>query len=254
MLQSMRTVWAWLRPKLSWFVGAAIALLTLGLLAKRRERVVKVVTGSDDAKHLADALRPSMKRRAENALKEAEEHRAFAEERIEAARAERARVDQMSPDEVLKASHEYARRARARKAGKTGALLVLLSALSAPLTARAEDPLPFILQHPKTHEFGWWIPDDVWRSALADAHELLEMHKAVERYQASIAMRELAVTELQREVEFERGLADVAHAKLRETNQILARERKWYRSPKFLIPLGIVLGAAAVVTPTVLLR
>jgi hypothetical protein len=250
-MKAFPAAWRWLKPKLVWVVSALVAVLTLGLLAKRRKQGTKVALPSKDAEQLAEALRPSMRKRAEAALKEAEAHKAFADERIREAEAQRAKVEAMSADEVLKASQEYARQVRARKrGGGTTALLVLFASLALPSLVRAEDDVILML-HPSSGNVGWWVPDDVWRSALGDALELAEMHQAVRRLEASIEFRKLAVAELEKERDFERGLADLANAKLDETRRLLERERKWYRSPRFLVPLGVVLGAAIVIAPAV---
>lgn len=259
MLESVRRIWIWLQRNLKWVAVAIGAVVTFGLFKRRRRESVAPLS-ADDSRHLADALRPAMERRVETALKEAEEHRVFAEERIELAKKQRERVANMTPAEVLEESNAYAKRVRdARKRGTSGPLFVfvgfaLFLAARGALAQATDLSQPFIYEHPTSGESGWWIPDDVWRAALADAQALAEMHDAARRLRASMDLRNRAIEELQRGLDFERGLADVSWEKLELANARLKRADSWWRSPRFLLPVGVVLGAAAIIVPAVALR
>lgn len=274
-LDAARSAWLWLRPRLKWIGLALIVLAFLSMalgwhdgavaefliaacsfgLFKRRRHVLTDASG-EDAKHIADAIRPGMQRRAEQALKEAEEHKRFAEQRIEQASADRERISKMSPEDVLRESQAYTERVRKqRKKGTGGALFVLLAGLAAPALSRAQDlSHPFMLNHPTSGEQGWYVPDDVWRAALADAQMLPELQAALDELRASVALHLAASMELRKQVEFEQALADEAWKSARIANLRVKRANRWYRSPRFLIPLGMVIGAAAVISPAVAFR
>jgi hypothetical protein len=239
-----------LRPKLKWLLAALAAVLTLGYAWRRKSVTPKHDPRLDAA--LADAVRPGLERRAELRRQEAEQHKAFAEQRIAEAARERERIQHMTPSELLKASNEYARKTRERGKPKTrSSIWVVLLALCVGFAnlARAQESLPYQLRDPSTGEHGWYIPDDVWRSALADALALEELQAALQRFRQALAARELETDELRRAMEFERALGAVTMAKLEASNERVERAARWYRSPRFLVPLGVVLGAAAVLVP-----
>jgi hypothetical protein len=241
--------WLWLQPKLKWLVPALVAVCTLGLAARRRLPNLKPVSAKDD-EALADAIRPGLEHRAELRRKEAEQHKVFAEQRIEQARKEGERVRTMPASEVLKASEEYARKARAKPKSRSSIWIVLLVLfVNFAGLARAQESLPYQLRDPSTGEQGWYIPDDVWRSALADSAELEELLVALQRFRQALAAKELEADELSRSVELERAVGDLSAAKLEAANERLVRAGKWYRSPRFLVPLGVFLGAAGVLVP-----
>jgi hypothetical protein len=239
-------LWLRVRPWLMWAGPVLLALVTAGLL-RRRARPSKAPTRDDE--HLADALRPGLEKRAAAARKEAEEHKAFAEQRIQEAKAKSELIKKMSPSEVLRESEEYVRKVRARNGGSV--LLAFLCALSFPLNASAQGK-PIEAEYEGLA--GWWIPDDVWRAALADAAELELLQKALVGYQATIAAREREVSALRQQVEMEQALANLTQVKLDAADLKLERAARWYRSPKFLVPLGLVIGAAAVIVPLVVAR
>lgn len=243
--------WTWLRPKLKWIALLLLAIGTGGLVRKlrRRHSLPTLPIGPRDDAALADAIRPGMVERAERARREAEEHKAFAEQRITEAQAERERLDRMSPTELLKESSAFARKVRERQRSRKPLLLPLAFAWLLSGIAHAQESLPYQLIDPSTGEHGWYIPDDVWREALSMAVELEALQEALPRFKQALAARELESEELKRQIEFERTVSSTLTVKLEAADLRLERAGRWYRSPKFLVPLGVALGAAGVLVP-----
>jgi hypothetical protein len=236
---------AWVRVR-AWWIVSAVFLAFSGLyfaLLEARKPPADASPGD-----VAGALRPGMQKRADWAQSEALRREQEAHEAIMEGKRERDRVSRLPPADVLKESAEYAKRLRARRS-RPGTLLALFAALSLSSVVHAQESLPEELSHPQTAEPGYWIPDDVWIGALADGKELEALQLAGVAFQAALDARNAEASELRQRIELERASADVLALKLQATSERLETAQKWYRSPRFLVPVGVLLGAALVSLP-----
>jgi len=223
---------SWLRA----VIGLALGGLPFLLL--RRRPAAQTTLSEREQQHLREAVRP-IEKRSEAHRREGEQHGARAEEFLEEADTKRVRLNALSREEVRRRSQEYARRIR-----KVGPLLALLGALAAS-PAAAADELPVDLVHPDTGAAGWWIPDDVWRDALGKAEAFEGVGAAIAEFRAARLAFDRERETLLDVVAYERGHADMLALELSASREREARALRWYRSPRFLVPLGVVLGGVA---------
>lgn len=187
-----------------------------------------------------DSIRAKLDTSAEQSAKKAAEHQARASVRLSEADAESARVHELSDADLLDASTEYAARVRKRPPN----LIVLLLALTlSASTARAE-PMPELMAHPTSKAPGFWLPSDVWRHALSDALKLEHAEAAIRELENASWFRERQVDELRAAMAIERAQTDVLSVQLAQAQADLTAAHRWYRSPRFLVPLGLFVGVS----------
>jgi hypothetical protein len=129
---------------------------------------------------------------------------------------------------------DYLRRVRSKGA----ALVLLLGFIAAPQLARAD----YAMAHPITHEPGWWVPDDGLKSLLADAAELVEVRASLADARASKLKLGVALDAAEVRAQLDGERAKALRIEVANLNAELTKSRAWYRSPRFLVPLGVVLG------------
>jgi hypothetical protein len=235
MLSRLTQWWSACPTWLRWIVGVLLGFLPF-LLLRRKPQAPSLT--ERDRQHLRDAVRP-IEKRGEQHRRAGEQHAAEAERQLEEADTKRTRLKDVSRDEVRRRSEEYARRIR------KGPMLALVGVLLASSSARADEPLPFDLVHPETGAAGWWIPDDVWRDALGKAEAFEALTAAVAEFREARLAFDLERETLLDVVAFERGQADSLSMQLAASKEREAKAHRWYRSPRFLVPLGVVLGGVA---------
>lgn len=255
MLDRIRTAWRAFRNWCSahWFeiTGACIALLAAFGLARRRHKPAPVEPPSTD---LVNAMREKREREAEEKRAEAEAHRQFAEEKIREADAELERVRNMPAEELVNESNELLHRLR-----KDGVILGLLAALSWPVSARAAEPTKAATSEtkdstsevvkivdPDGSEF-FLVPGDFYRWLYGTALGTDKVKReAVPAFRDAYADQADSCQIYKDSVKFERGVADIATGKLAIANERLEQASRWFRSPRFLVPVGVVIGGLAV--------
>lgn len=240
-------LWAWLKASVWWIVCAFVVLFGAIAIAVQDARKKPSGPGTGD---LAGALRPGMQKRADTAQGEALRRRQEAERAVADAHRQRERISKLPPADVLKESEAYTRKVRKRPPSRSGIWIMLLALfVSFANLARAQESMPEAMAHPESSEDGFWIPADIWVAALGDVAELEALQAALPRFRAALDAREAESAELRRAAEMERANADVLSLQLKASSERLADATRWYRSPKFLVPLGAVLGAALVALP-----
>ena len=247
MRSRLRKIWmhveTWLWLPIVLFVGVAVAML------RRKPPAPPAVP------YVPRASEPSM-HRADVHQREGERHAAEARQHMRQSNEARAAVSGEPKDVLLRRSQEYARRQRRavppplpplpkRRPGPGGSVLLLLCCMLIATVARAQESLPEVMAHPALGTEGWWIPDDTWRAAMADVEALDQCRVAVDELgQAGEAWaREREA--LKNVIAFERAQSDLMSVQLSRTREELAVSQRWYRSPRFLIPFGLVLGGVA---------
>lgn len=231
---------AWCVRVLPW-LGPALAFV-FGALVFRRREAPKPVAPPDTGR--LEELRAKMTARADEAGKEAEEHRVFAEQRKAEAETERDRIRDLPADELEREVRKYTDRMRA---GKGGALLVLLGALvSSPCEAQ------HAVQLEREGAPGWWVPDDLFRDTFSKAAVSEPGAEAFEEMRKSLEKKTLEADDLRVSIEIEAENSAGKDARHRATLEALERQSSVWRSAKLWAPvagavsfvLGVLLGGS----------
>lgn len=239
----------WVLRSRKWIGIALAAGLALFVASKRKSPAGRSLTSKqrDDAL-IADAvLEARVNRSKETATALAKSSAAHEKAGAEAALGIR-KAGAKETEAELKA---YAKRVR-EVAKLWPIVFFFLAALACPIRTFAQAE-PFALEHPTTHASGFWVPDDVTRSLLADAANLVEIQKALKDARDAQAALFIVIdsqdAKLRADLDVMSSLRFDAERAQADASAAKAKLSAWYRRPAFLIGIGI---AAGLIVPTVI--
>lgn len=198
----------------------------------------------DVSKRLAEAVRPSLIRDAEQNHERAKQALIEAHKAAQDAAREREDLRKASDEEILKRSQAFADRKR-RELKERGLTVLVLGILLTTSSVRADDD---IAQEQRNGVEGFWVSDMLWRETLADAESLPACQMSAERAEsaaldaksAAESYKAVAATHEIEGAERDRQLAEV----MAQRDEARAQRDAWHRSHWF-IGTAFMTGALA---------